>query len=153
MSAKLIFDHAPIGAIIAYSDGTPRPPDRHRRKLADWKSRNGAGRLICKRAVVERGAHTIPASFTLHEGDYGSNGTIVMRVHKTFDVNSPRDFTVHEQPKPGSVLVMSRPDDLGELVHLAANRGEAEDWLARHGYPEAELKDVTVPALDTGRTA
>ena len=153
MSAKLIFDHAPIGAIIAYSDGTPRPPERHRRKLADWKNRNGTGRLICKRAAVERGAHTIPASFTLHEGDFGSNGTILMRVHKTFDVNSPRDFVVSEQPKAGSVLVMSRPGDRGELVRLAANRSEAEDWLTRHGYPEAVLQDVTVPAPDTGRAA
>lgn len=153
MSAKLIFDHAPIGAIIAYSDGTPRPPDRHRRKLADWLNRNGVGRLICKRSAVERGAHTIPASFTLHEGDYGSNGTIVMRVHKTFDVNSPRDFVVSEQPEPGSVLVMSRPGELGELVYLAANRGEAEDWLTRHGYPEAELQEVAVPTPDTGRAS
>lgn len=153
MSAKLIFDHAPIGAIIAYSDGTPRPPDRHRRKLADWKNRNGAGRLICKRPAVERGAHTIPASFTLHEGDYGSNSTIVMRVHKTFDVNSLRDFTVREQPKAGSVVVMSRPGDLGELVHLAANRIAAEDWLTRHGYPEAELREVTAPGPDAGRAA
>ncbi|WP_025030076.1 hypothetical protein [Nitratireductor aquibiodomus] len=153
MSAKLIFDHAPIGAIIAYSDGTPRPPERYRRKLADWKNRNGAGRLICKRAAVERGTHTIPASFTLHEGDFGSNGMIVMRVHKTFDVTSPRDFTEREQPEPGSVLVMSRPGDLGELVHLAANRSEAENWLTRHGYPEAVLQEVTVPAPDTGRAA
>lgn len=153
MSAKLIFDHAPIGAIIAYSDGTPRPPERHRRKLADWKNRNGAGRLICKRSAVERGAHTIPASFTLHEGDYGSNGTIVMRVHKTFDVNSPRDFKVREQPEPGAVLVMSRPGDLGELIHLAANRSEAEDWLTRHGYPEAELQEVMASARDAERVA
>lgn len=153
MSAKLIFDHAPIGAIIAYSDGTPRPPERHRRKLSDWKNRNGTGRLICKRAAVERGAHTIPASFTLHEGDFGSNGTIIMRVHKTFDVNSPREFVVSEQPEAGSVLIMSRPGELGELVHLAANRGDAEDWLTRHGYPEAELQEVNVLAPDTGRAA
>lgn len=152
MSAKLIFD-APIGAIIAYSDGTPRPPDRHRRKLADWKNRNGTGRLICKRAAVERGAHTIPASFTLHEGDYGSNGTIVMRFHKTFDVNSPRYFTVREQPEPGSVIVMSRPGDLGELVHLAANRSDAEEWLTRHGYPEAELQEVMASAPEAESVA
>ena len=153
MSAKLIFDHAPLGAIIVYSDGTSRPPERHRRKLAAWKHRNGAGRLICKRAAVERDVNTIPASFTLHEGDYGSNGTIVMRVHKTFDVTSPRDFVVSEQPEAGSVLVMSRPGDLGELVYLAATRSEAEDWLTRHGYPEADLQEVTVPAPDTGRAA
>lgn len=153
MSAKLIFDHAPIGAIIAYSDGTRRPPERHRRKLADWQNRNEVGRLICKRSAVERGTHTIPASFTLHEGDYRSNGTVVMRVHKTFDVNSPRGFTVRELPEPGSVLVMSRPGELGELVHLAANRSAAEDWLTQHGYPEAVLQEVTVPAADTGRAA
>ena len=76
-----------------------------------------------------------------------------MRVQKTFDVNSPRDFTVREQPKAGSVLVLSRPGDLGELVHLAANRRAAEDWLTRHGYPEAELQDVTPPAPDAGRAA
>ena len=76
-----------------------------------------------------------------------------MRVHKTFDVNSPREFAVREQPKAGSVLVMSRPGDLGELVYLAASRIAAEDWLTRHGYPEAELQEVTVPAPDTGRAA
>ena len=125
-----------------------------RRFAARWTSSpRSPGRLICKRAALERGTHTIPASFTLHEGDYGSNGTIVMRVHKTFDVNSPRNFTVREQPKPGSVIVMSRPGELGELVYLAANRSEAEDWLIRHGYPEAELQEVTVPATETGRAA
>ncbi|MEQ8932076.1 MAG: hypothetical protein RID96_19825 [Nitratireductor sp.] len=147
MSAKLIFDHAPIGAIIAYSDGAPRPPERHRRKLADWKNRNGAGRLICKRTAVERGAHTIPASFTLDEGDFGSNGAIVMRVHKTFDVNSPRHFTVREQPVPGSILVLDRPGDAGELVHVAQNRQAADEWLSRHGYPNAVLHDVTGDAV------
>ena len=50
-------------------------------------------------------------------------------------------------------LVMSRPGDLGELVHLAANRSDAEDWLTRHGCPEAELQEVTVPAQHTGRAA
>ena len=36
MSAQLIYDHAPLGAIIRYSDSTPRPPKRHRRKLQAW---------------------------------------------------------------------------------------------------------------------
>ena len=42
---------------------------------------------------------------------------------------------------------------VGELVHLAANPSAAEDWLTRHGYPEAELQDVTSPAPDAGRAA
>lgn len=30
MSALSIFEDAPIASIVAWSDGTPRPPDRHR---------------------------------------------------------------------------------------------------------------------------
>ena len=48
---------------------------------------------------------------------------------------------------------MSRPGDLGELIHLAANRSEAEDWLTRHGYPEAELQEVMASARDAERVA
>lgn len=35
MSASLILDMAPLGALVAYSDGAPRPPARFTRKLAD----------------------------------------------------------------------------------------------------------------------
>jgi hypothetical protein len=34
MSAQLIYDLAPLGAIVRFSDGSPRPPDRHRKKLS-----------------------------------------------------------------------------------------------------------------------
>ena len=33
MTAQPIFDLAPIGSIVAWSDGTPRPPERHKKKL------------------------------------------------------------------------------------------------------------------------
>ena len=46
MSAQLIFDTAPLGAIIRYSDGSPHPPERHRRKLQAWERRNNTGRLV-----------------------------------------------------------------------------------------------------------
>ena len=44
MSAALIFDIAPLGSLVAYSDGTPRPPARFTRKLAAWERRNGTAR-------------------------------------------------------------------------------------------------------------
>lgn len=50
MSAALIYDHAPLGSIIRYSDGMPRPPERHRKKLAAWEGCNSSGRLIRKQA-------------------------------------------------------------------------------------------------------
>ncbi len=48
MSAKSIYDLAALGAIIRFSDGTRRPPERHRKKLAAWEHRNSSGRPIRK---------------------------------------------------------------------------------------------------------
>lgn len=79
-SAQHLFDTAPLGALVAYSDGIPRPPARFSRKLAAWRRFNGVGRLDEKTPAVLRGAHEVPARFTLHVGDYGSYGTLVMTV-------------------------------------------------------------------------
>lgn len=148
MSAQSIFDHAPLGAIIRYSDGTPRPPERHRRKLQDWQRRNSSGRLVKKQAATIVGQTIIPASFTLHEGDFGSQGIIVLKVFKTFSVGSDLAFTVTERPVPGSILIFDRPGDQSELVHFAASMEDAEDWLSRHGYPQAVLQTVTGEPID-----
>ncbi len=79
MSAQLIFDTAPLGAIIRYSDGTLRPPERHRRKLQAWERHNNTGRLVKRQAGARVGETIIPGSFTLHEGDYGTKAVIVLK--------------------------------------------------------------------------
>lgn len=149
MSAQSIFDHAPLGAIIRYSDGTPRPPERHRRKLQAWQRRNNTGRLVKKQHATRVGDTAIAVSFTLHEGDYGTKAVIVLKVFKTFSIDSDLDFTVIELPAIGSVLVVSRPGDAGELVHVAGSREAADEWLSRHGYPDAVLHEVTADELAT----
>ena len=68
---------------------------------------------------------------------------IVLRVFKTFSVDSALDFSVVERPAAGSILVHNRPGDAGELVHVATNRQAADEWLSRHGYPNAVLHEVT----------
>lgn len=148
MSAQSIFDHAPLGAIIRYSDCTPRPPERHRRKLQDWQRRNSAGRLVKKQTATCVGQTIIPASFTLHEGDFGSEGVIVLKVFKTFSVGSDLTFTITERPVTGSTLIFDRPGDQGELIHVAAGMTDAKDWLSRHGYPQAVLQTVTDEPAD-----
>lgn len=157
MSAQLIYDLVPLGSIVTYSDGTPRPPDRHRKKLAAWENNNSGGRLIRKRAEARIGNTTLPASITLHKGDYGGQGIIVLRVHQSFSVNSTLSFTVKERPAIGSVLVLDSASDDAELVYLARDRADAEEWLTRHGYPNAVLQEVTAGdrAADTveGRAA
>lgn len=141
MSASLIFDLAPLGSVIRYFDGAPRPPERHRKKLAAWETRNNSGRLIAKRPGGVVGKLTVPDSFTLHEGDFGGHDVVLVRIHRTFSIDSDLKFSVVERPAIGSVLVLDRPD--GELVHLAENRAEANTWLQHHGYPRAVLQPVT----------
>lgn len=143
MSALSIFEDAPIASIIAWSDGTPRPPERHRKKLSAWKTANSQGRLIRKQGARGIGSVALSAEFTLHEADYGGGGVIAIRVHRTFSVGSALRFTIIERPSPGSVRVFDRAGDHAELVHLAPHRAAAEEWLTRHGYPNAVLDEVT----------
>jgi hypothetical protein len=147
MSAQSIYDFAPLGSIVRYSDGTPRPPDRHRNKLSAWENRNNGGRLVRKEPERRVGNTIVPASITLHKGDYGSREVIVLRVFQTFSVESDLNFTVIERPRLGSVLVLDRAGKNAELLHVAAHRQAAEAWLQRHGYPNAVLEDVSADDL------
>ena len=144
MSADLVFDLAPLGSIIQFSDGNPKPPERHRKKLRAWEHRNGSGRLIRKQSRRHIDTTTIPESITLHEGDYGGGGVVVLRVHRSFSIDSELSFTVAERPVIGSILVLDRAGADAELVYVASHRADAEEWLSRHGYPNAVLQEVTV---------
>ena len=77
MSAEHIIDTAPHGALIRYSDGAPKPPARFTKKLAAWECANGVGRLVKKEPPRSNPTWTTPASFTLHEGNFSSEGVIV----------------------------------------------------------------------------
>lgn len=153
MSAQLIFDHVPLGAIIRYSDGTPRPPERHRRKLRAWESRNNTGRFVRKQAGTRVGETTIPAAITLHEGDFGSKAVIVLRAFKTFSVDSTR------KRSPGHPVVeqwigISRDEIMRvkpsretwqvnrwPLIEMRMSRQDCLAWLRRHDFqrmPEAD---------------
>lgn len=142
MSAHIAF-MAPIGSIIAWTDGRPRPPERHRRKLSAWQTNNSSGRLIRKQDERAAGSIILPASFTLHEADHGAAGVIAIRVHRTFSLETSLKFMVIECPAIGSCRVFDRPGEHAEMVHLAANGQAAEEWLSRHGYPHAVLEIVT----------
>lgn len=157
MSASLIYDLAPIGSIVAWSDGSPRPPERHTKKLSAWQTRNSQGRLIRKEGKRGVGNTSLAPCFTLHEDDLGANGIITVRIHRTFSLDSGLTFKVVARPALGSVRVFDHPGANTELVHLADNRQAAAEWLSRHGYPHAVLSEVTVDEVAAdqikGRTA
>lgn len=146
MSAHRIFQ-VPIGSLIAWTDDTPRPPERHRRKLSQWQTSNSRGRLIRKQGERSVGSISLPASFTLHEADYGSGGVAAVRVHRTFSADSRLRFMVLERPAIGAVRVFDRPGEDAELVYLASDHTDAEAWLTRHGYPNAVLDEVTADEI------
>ena len=143
MSAQTVYDTVPLGSLVRYFDGTPRPPERFKRKLAAWENTNNGGRLVRKSAPHTVGAHSTPASVTLHQGDFGSAGVIVLKVFKTVSVNSPLTFAVIERPKPGMVRVLNRAGDNAELLHLTDTRAAAEAWLTSHRYSDAVIDEVT----------
>lgn len=147
MSAQHIYDVAPLGSIVRYSDGTPQPPARHTRKRAIWETTNNAGRLIRKQRGRRGGIDGFPATCTLRTGDLRQGGIILVRVNRTFDVRSRLTFTVVEQPPIGSVRVLSGDGDDRELLHLAEDRGAAERWRELNGYRQAVLEAVTVDEL------
>jgi hypothetical protein len=157
MSAHAIYDHAPIGSTIIWSDGTPRPPERFTRKLAAWLTNNGTGRLIRKLPGRSMGTLSLSASFTLHEADFGAGVVVAIRVHRAFSLDSTLDFSVVERLAIGSVRVFDRAGEGAELVHLAPHRPAAEEWLSRHSYPQAVLEEITADevgaAVIEGRAA
>lgn len=157
MSASLIFDLAPIGSRVSWSDGTPRPPERFYKKLAAWQTRNSQGRLIRKEGPRELGSYTSPGYFTLLQEDIGGKSTILVTLHRTFGLDSELTFKILERPPLGAVRIFNRAGDASDLLHLAANRQAAETWLRSHRYPSAVLEAVTADEAaaeaDDGGTA
>jgi len=90
MSATTIIDTAPLGALIHYTDGSPKPPARFTKKLAAWERSNGVGRLVKKEPPRSYPTWTAPASFTLHEGNVCAAGVILVTGVGCHCAGSPR---------------------------------------------------------------
>ena len=141
MSAQSIYDQrrsAHSSAIRTARRGR-RSDSSTSLRLGRTTTMSGASSAKPSRTI---GNHTTPASFTLHQGDFGSAGVVVLKVFKTFSVGSPRAFTIVERPKPGMVRVLDRAGCHAKLLHLAADRTAAQAWLASHRYSDAMLDEV-----------
>ena len=142
MSATHIIDTAPLGALVRYSDGSPKPPARFTKKLAAWERSNGIGRLVKKEPPRPYPTWTAPASFTLHEGNFSSDGVILVTIMRSHSADSTLTFEIVEVPQPGQVKILLDFGGATELLHLAANQVAAELWIAREGYRNASLEVV-----------
>jgi hypothetical protein len=142
MSAQFVYDHAPLGALIRFSDRTPEPPVRFKCKHAAWEDRNGRGRLIAKNPPRETSNYRSEPAIILHIGDYGTGSVVVLIVQRTFGLASVLDFTIEALPAPGSVRVLHDWAGRRELLHLASDRISADAWLKEHRYNNIFLEPV-----------
>lgn len=142
MPVTTIIDTAPLGALIRYTDGSPKPPARFTKKLAAWERSNGVGRLVKKEPPRVYLTWTAPASFTLHEGNFASDGVILVTIMRSHSAESQLMFEVAEEPQPGQVRVLLDFGGNTELLHLAESVTAAELWVAKEGYRNARLEIV-----------
>ena len=149
MSARYIFDTAPLGSLVRHSDGQPKPPAHFTKKLAAWQRRNATGRLIKKDPARTIGNHIMPASITLHEGDYASGGVVVLVVTRTHSLNSELTFEIVQRPSVGLVRILHHWGNSSELLHLASSFADAERWLLKHPYNGARLEEVLADEAGT----
>jgi hypothetical protein len=140
-TALQIFEDAPLGALVTYNNNEPRPPERFTRKLAAWKAENGTGRLVERSSGSDR----MPATFTLHIGNFGSEGTIIMTMRTVFSVDSRKTFSIVETPRPGMVRVLTGNGGDEELRHLAPDMASAERWMASNRYSGMRVEVVSDP--------
>lgn len=142
MFAQHIIADAPLGVIIRFSDGTSRPPERFRRKLSDWITRNDKGRLIRKDPAFDRGSYHYSGGFGLLIGDYGLNEVGAVRFTRHFDVGCQLKFEIIEVPPPGSVRILVPSGETEELVHLAVDLAAAQTLIMKQGFGKARLETV-----------
>ena len=77
----MIFDLAPIGAVISWSDGNPRPSEDRIHTLAGWKRDNAVGRLVRKRSHAVMAQSRIPACFKVTTDGVDDLGVMGLRGH------------------------------------------------------------------------
>ncbi len=142
MYATTIIDTTPFGALIRYTDGSPKPPARFTKKFAAWERSNGVGRLVKKEPPRPYPTWTAPASFTLHEGNFSSERIILVTIVRSHSADSLLTFDVIEKPKVGQVRVLLDFGGSTELLHLASSCTAAELWIAKEGYRNARLQIV-----------
>lgn len=148
MNADLIISLAPIGSVVEWSDGTPRPPEHHVATLYHWKRNNGAGLLVRKCDETVQRCFGAPPFFMLHcEDDL-----------RSFSVGLTYRFRIGSRPKIGSVRIFEREDPAALMLHLADDRNAADAWLADNtAFSDAFIVEVTADELAAdhveGRTA
>jgi hypothetical protein len=141
LSAREIYDIAPLGSLIRFSDGTPEPPARHRRKHTAWLSNNGAAGLVRKTPAD----HLSGPSFALHLDSFGGGDVTVVEAYRIITMASTLSYAILERPRPGQAAVLQDESGIHSLVHLADTEDDAARWLDAHPHRNARMVPAGAP--------
>jgi len=128
MNAKELHALAPLGALVKFSDGTSRPPDRFNKKLRAWQHHNGQGYFIKADPGDPTKSYARPY-FTLQT----ENGSVLV-VNQVFELDSNKTFEV-TPPTPGTIIAGHTYRDVFEVRHVwPGGLREAQDWARAERY-------------------
>ncbi|WP_104493256.1 hypothetical protein [Paracoccus denitrificans] len=158
MCAYHVYEHAPLGSLIRFCDGTPRPAEEQAAEVQAWEKRNGTGLLAMKDPSPEQRSWVPPTSITLRmpgpNGEAANNGDLSL----TFSVDSDLRFEILARPSAGTFRVLRGSGSAVELLGIAGNRAEAQQYLracpAGAGFRiEEETADDHAADVVEGRSA
>ena len=96
--ASVIYDLVPIGSVIRFRDGTPRPPCDRAEDLKVWALFNGSGRLAMKEPPPHGSPLPHPVSITLRTSEFGAGSTVGLTILLAEPHNRELSFEVVELP-------------------------------------------------------
>lgn len=143
MSALMMFERAPIGAMISWSDGKTRPPASEADALAAWALRNGRGRLARKGSHAVMGQVSQPAGFTVMVDGAACDGGTDEPEIQTFSIESDLGFAIVKRPPVGACRIFASPGEDAELLHVASSQSHAETWVNNFGTRHTVIIEVT----------
>lgn len=142
-----IYDLAPIGAVIRFRDGTPRPLGDRPGDLNVWALFNGIGRLVKKDPMPYLSPLPHPVSITLRTDEFAATPAAGVTISLAEPSNRDLSFEIVELPAMGSVRILHRLADNVELLHLAADHHAALRWLAQNPVTTAIFDPVSADEI------
>jgi len=120
-----LYDTLPFGALVRFNDGTPKPPARFNRKVAEWERSNGQG-FFAKRHKNYFPESVPEISLMLIQSD-------VLIYKQGFCVTSKLNFEI-EPPPPGTVIDYREFEGDIEVNRVHKDFNAYLEWCRRNRY-------------------
>lgn len=136
LTAEHVFHHIPLGAVLAYSDGTEKPPREHMQERNRWERHHGSGRLSRKDFTATTDSTENGPTFRLLKFADGN----IFRWFRLFPLRTSVRFALLERPPAGSFVVTRSTGTGIDLLHIADCEASALSRLAF--TPDAQIERI-----------